>query len=115
MHSVCLAHNSTRPRLDRGSPRQARYAGCRLVPSHCLCAWRPLLRANAAVCLVMAEFEPLKPSNTGWLVADVLLAATAYGWSRKAVDPALLDRLLDHVETVLIEGKSYRGQAHTEA
>jgi hypothetical protein len=27
---------------------------------------------------------------------------------------ALLDRLLDHVETVLIEGKSYRGQAHTE-
>jgi DNA replication protein DnaC len=28
---------------------------------------------------------------------------------------ALLDRLLDHVETVLIEGKSYRGQAHTDA
>jgi len=28
---------------------------------------------------------------------------------------ALLDRLLDHVETVLIEGKSYRGQAHAEA
>ena len=27
---------------------------------------------------------------------------------------ALLDRLLDHVETVLIEGKSYRGQAHAE-
>lgn len=28
---------------------------------------------------------------------------------------ALLDRLLDHVETVLIEGKSYRGQANAEA
>ena len=27
---------------------------------------------------------------------------------------ALLDRLLDHVETVLIEGKSYRGQAHAQ-
>ena len=27
---------------------------------------------------------------------------------------ALLDRLLDHVETVLIEGKSYRGQDHAE-
>jgi DNA replication protein DnaC len=27
---------------------------------------------------------------------------------------ALLDRLLDHVETVLIEVKSYRGQANTE-
>ncbi len=28
---------------------------------------------------------------------------------------ALLDRLLDHVETVVIEGKSYRGQAHVES
>ena len=28
---------------------------------------------------------------------------------------ALLDRLLDHVETVLIQGKSYRGQDHAEA
>ena len=27
---------------------------------------------------------------------------------------ALLDRLLDHVETVLIEGKSYRSQDHAE-
>ena len=28
---------------------------------------------------------------------------------------ALLDRLLDHVDTVLIEGKSFRGQDHAEA
>ena len=28
---------------------------------------------------------------------------------------APLDRPLDHVETVLIEGKSYRGQDHAEA
>ena len=28
--------------------------------------------------------------------------------------PALLDRLLHHVETILIEGKSYRGQDHAE-
>jgi len=27
---------------------------------------------------------------------------------------ALLDRLLDHVETAVIEGKSYRGQSHAE-
>jgi DNA replication protein DnaC len=27
---------------------------------------------------------------------------------------ALLDRLLDHVETVVIEGKSYRGQSNAE-
>ena len=43
----------------------------------------------------MAEFEPLKPSNTGWLVADVLPATTAFGWSRTSVDPALLDLLAD--------------------
>ena len=27
---------------------------------------------------------------------------------------ALLDRLLDHVETIVIEGKSYCGQSHAE-
>ena len=43
----------------------------------------------------MAEFEPLKPSNTGWLVADVLPDTTAFSWSRTAVDPALLDLLAD--------------------
>jgi DTW domain-containing protein YfiP len=43
----------------------------------------------------MAEFEPLKPSNTGWLVADVLPDTTAFSWSRKAVDPALLALLDD--------------------
>ena len=66
-----------------------------MIPSHCLCALRPTVRAHAAVCLVMAEFEPLKPSNTGWLVADVLPDTTAFGWSRTAVDPALLDLLAD--------------------
>jgi len=30
-------------------------------------------------------------------------------------DGTLASALLDHVETVLIEGKSYRGQAHGEA
>ena len=43
----------------------------------------------------MAEFEPLKPSNTGWLVADVLPDTTAFSLSRTAVDPALLDLLAD--------------------
>ena len=53
------------------------------------------MQARAAVCLIMAEFEPLKPSNTGWLVADVLPATMAFGWSRTSVDPALLDLLAD--------------------
>jgi DTW domain-containing protein YfiP len=43
----------------------------------------------------MSEFEPLKPSNTGWLVADVVPDTHAFAWSRTAVDPALLALLED--------------------
>ncbi len=50
---------------------------------------------RAGVCLLMAEFEPLKPSNTGWLVADVVPDTFAFAWSRTAVDPALLALLAD--------------------
>ena len=95
LRAACLAHSSALPYLDRGGPRKPRCAGCRLIPSHCCCALRPVVQARAAVCLIMAEFEPLKPSNTGWLVADVLPATTAFAWSRTSVDPALLDLLAD--------------------
>lgn len=43
----------------------------------------------------MAEFEPLKPSNTGWLVADLVPDTFAFSWSRIHVDPALLALLAD--------------------
>jgi DTW domain-containing protein YfiP len=43
----------------------------------------------------MAPFEALKPSNTGWLVADVVPDTHAFAWSRTAVDPALLALLAD--------------------
>jgi hypothetical protein len=43
----------------------------------------------------MSEFEPLKPSNTGWLVADVVPDTRAFAWSRTAADPALLALLAD--------------------
>jgi hypothetical protein len=38
----------------------------------------------------MADIEPLKPSNTGWLVADVVADTFAFGWARTEIDPALL-------------------------
>jgi DTW domain-containing protein YfiP len=47
------------------------------------------------VCLLMADIEPLKPSNTGWLVADVVADTFAFGWARTATDPALLALLSD--------------------
>ncbi len=80
---------STKPFLARGGPQGARCAGCRLPPSHCLCAWRPSVPTHAGVCLLMADTEPLKPSNTGWLVADVVPQTSAFGWARTAADPAL--------------------------
>jgi DTW domain-containing protein YfiP len=47
------------------------------------------------MCLIMADIEPLKPSNTGWLIADVVTDTTAFGWTRTEVDPALLTLLAD--------------------
>ncbi len=86
---------STKPFLARGGPKGKRCALCRLRPSHCLCAFRPELASRAGVCLIMADTEPLKPSNTGWLVADVVPDTFAFGWARCEVDPALLDLLAD--------------------
>ena len=86
---------SAKPFLARGGPKGERCAGCRLVPSHCICALRPVLPTRAGMCLLMADIEPLKPSNTGWLIADVVPDTFAFGWSRTAVDPALLALLAD--------------------
>ncbi|HSI47388.1 MAG TPA: DTW domain-containing protein [Ideonella sp.] len=95
LRAACMAHSGTLPRLDRGAARKSRCARCRLIPSHCMCALRPLARARAGLCLIMAEFEPLKPSNTGWLIADVLPDTAAFSWSRMEVDPALPALLAD--------------------
>ena len=86
---------AAKPFLARGGPRGERCAGCRLVPSHCLCALRPVVPTQAAMCLLMADIEPLKPSNTGWLIADVVADTFAFGWARTETDPALLALLAD--------------------
>jgi DTW domain-containing protein YfiP len=43
----------------------------------------------------MSDIEALKPSNTGWLIADVVADTFAFEWTRTAVDPALLALLAD--------------------
>ena len=86
---------SSKPFLARGGSRIERCAGCRLPHSHCLCSLQPTTPAHAGVCLLMADIEPLKPSNTGWLIADVLADTFAFGWTRTEVDPALLTLLAD--------------------
>jgi len=85
---------SAKPFVARGSGG-GRCAGCRLIATHCLCASRPQVATRAGVCLVMGDIEALKPSNTGWLVADVVADTWAFGWSRTAVDPGLLALLAD--------------------
>jgi DTW domain-containing protein YfiP len=86
---------ASKPFLARGGPRNARCDGCRLIPSHCMCALRPAVPTRAGVCLVMADIEALKPSNTGWLIADVVADTFAFEWARTEVDPALLALLAD--------------------
>ena len=86
---------STRPFLARGGPKGERCEGCRLRPSHCICALRPTQPTHAGICLLMHDAEPLKPSNTGWLIADVVANTHAFGWSRTEENPALTALLND--------------------
>lgn len=60
-----------------------------------MCALRPTVPTRSGVCLLMADIEPLKPSNTGWLIADVVADTFAFGWARTETDPALLQLLGD--------------------
>ena len=94
LRSARLAR-SAKPFLARGGIKGERCTACRLLPSHCICMWRTVLPAHAGVCLLMADIEPLKPSNTGWLVADVVPDTFAFGWARTEVDPALMALLAD--------------------
>ncbi|WP_409276497.1 tRNA-uridine aminocarboxypropyltransferase [Pseudomonas defluvii] len=80
---------SVKPFVARGS-RAPRCPGCRVIDSHCLCAWKPRVAAESAMCLLMHDTEPLKPTNTGWLIADIIADTTAFGWQRTSVDEQLL-------------------------
>ncbi len=86
---------SSKPFLARGGASGARCTGCRLRPSHCLCSWRQSVATRAGICLLMADTEPLKPSNTGWLVADLVPDTFAFGWARTSTDPGLPALLQD--------------------
>ncbi|MDX5373350.1 MAG: DTW domain-containing protein [Pseudomonadaceae bacterium] len=85
---------SRKPFVARGS-RGERCPRCRVLPEYCFCAWRPEVDAQAAVCLLMYDVEALKPSNTGWLIADLVADTHAFGWQRTEVYPALLALLED--------------------
>lgn len=85
-----------KPFVARGS-KSERCPHCRVPATHCLCVHRVRVATptRAGVCLLMADIEPLKPTNTGWLIADVVPDTFAFGWARTEVDPALLALLAD--------------------
>ncbi|WP_374408992.1 tRNA-uridine aminocarboxypropyltransferase [Hydrogenophaga sp.] len=85
---------SSKPFVARGA-NPLRCSGCRLPPPHCICEHRPSQPSRAGFCLLMGDIEALKPSNTGWLIADVVADTWAFQWSRTEVDPALLALLQD--------------------
>jgi len=85
---------AVKPFMARGS-RAIRCPNCRVPASHCFCAWRPRVATESGICLLMHDIEVLKPSNTGWLIADLVEQTTAFGWLRTAVDADLLALLAD--------------------
>ncbi|CAI1041738.1 tRNA-uridine aminocarboxypropyltransferase [Serratia entomophila] len=85
---------STRPFLARGC-RVARCQGCLLPHKNCLCDTIRPQPAASRFCLIMFGAEPLKPSNTGRLIADILPNTQAFLWSRTEIDPELLQAIAD--------------------
>ncbi len=81
---------ATRPFLARGN-RVRRCQRCLLPLKHCLCATLKPQQARSSFCLVMSDIEPMKPSNTGRLIADVLPNTFAFPWSRTEPPQALID------------------------
>lgn len=73
--------NSSRPYLARGHQIK-RCDRCRLDERYCICAWQPTITTTAGMCLLMYDSEPFKPSNTGWLIADIVADTYAFSWSR---------------------------------
>jgi DTW domain-containing protein len=85
---------ATKPFHARGSA-PGRCERCRLYGPWCICAWQPRVDTHAGVCLLMGDIESLKPSNTGWLIADLVAETHAFQWSRTVIDPALIALLAD--------------------
>ncbi|MFE4111919.1 tRNA-uridine aminocarboxypropyltransferase [Kosakonia sp. YIM B13611] len=81
---------STRPFLARGN-RIRRCQSCLLPLKNCLCDTLKPACANSRFCLVMFDTEPMKPSNTGRLIADILPDTQAFQWSRTEPPQALID------------------------
>lgn len=86
--------SSSRPFSARGH-QVVRCERCRLDEHYCICYWQPKVKAQAGMCLLMYDSEPFKPSNTGWLIADIVPQTFAFSWSRTG-DMEAVKALISH-------------------
>jgi len=100
---------ATRPFLARGN-RIRRCQRCLLPQKQCLCATLQPSTARSRFCLVMFDTEPMKPSNTGRLIADILPNTAAFQWSRTEPPQGLLDLVADpHYQPMVVFPAAYAG------
>lgn len=100
---------ATRPFLARGN-RIRRCQRCLLPLKLCLCDTLSPGNAQSRFCLVMFDTEPMKPSNTGRLIADILPNTEAFQWSRTAPPQALLALLQNpDYQPLVVFPASYAG------
>ncbi len=100
---------ATRPFLARGN-RIRRCQRCLLPLKQCLCATLQPSAARSRFCLVMFDTEPMKPSNTGRLIADILPDTAAFQWSRTEPPQALLDLVADpNYQPMVVFPAAYAG------
>lgn len=85
---------ASKPFNARGSA-PGRCERCRLYARYCICDCLPRVTTRVGVCLLMGDIEAIKPSNTGWLIADLVPDTWAFAWSRTVIDPALIALLND--------------------
>jgi hypothetical protein len=85
---------STRIFKARGS-KVLRCSLCLLPKANCICAAKPVAAGNSAFCFIVYKGEAYKPSNTGRLVADVMVDNHAFLWHRTQPDAQLLALLVD--------------------
>lgn len=101
---------ATRPFLARGN-RIRRCQRCLLPLRLCLCATLVPSEAKSRFCLVMFDTEPMKPSNTGRLIADILPDTTAFQWSRTEPPQALLELVKNpDYQPMVVFPASYAGE-----
>ena len=82
--------DSSKPFNARGG-RLIRCDYCMLGKQFCICEHRPLVKSSAGFMLVMFDYEMIKPSNTGRLIADVIEDTFAYKWSRTEPNQEMID------------------------